>query len=160
MLVCFFLVTPWKIFWYQNYLGLLKFSVFAFSTPPFSVGETLRVAFKRYKNTLFSVNTCTKHILSRESYLYKNFHECCECVNTYLQSQLDEIDRLAEVNSALSGGSLMLVANLRARALVRSWYSRGKQSIHRNKLIMEGVIILRHCKHQLSVIVLIIKSKM
>ena len=30
------------IFWYQNYLGLLKFFVFAFSAPPFSVGEPTR----------------------------------------------------------------------------------------------------------------------
>ena len=31
---------------YQN---LLKFFVFAFSAPPFSVGETLHVAYKKYK---------------------------------------------------------------------------------------------------------------
>ena len=49
------------MFWYQNYLGLLKYFVFAFSTPPFSVGETLHVAYKKYKIkrkfTFFLVNT-------------------------------------------------------------------------------------------------------
>ena len=32
-----------------NYLGLLKFFVFPFSAPPFSVVETLHVAYKKYK---------------------------------------------------------------------------------------------------------------
>ena len=38
--VCIFLVRMWQIFWHQNYLGLLKKIAFAFSAPPFSVGET------------------------------------------------------------------------------------------------------------------------
>ena len=42
--------------WYQNYLGLLIFFVFAFSAPPFSVGGTLHVAYKSIKgkeNSIF-----------------------------------------------------------------------------------------------------------
>ena len=45
----YFLVRATQIFWYQNYLGLLKFFVFVFSAPSFSVGETLNVAYKKYK---------------------------------------------------------------------------------------------------------------
>ena len=37
------------VFLDQNYLGLLKIFVFAFSAPPFSVGETLHVAYKSIK---------------------------------------------------------------------------------------------------------------
>ena len=33
----------------MNILGLLKFFVFALSAPPFSVAETLHVAYKKYK---------------------------------------------------------------------------------------------------------------
>ena len=48
--------------------GIDKKIVFALSAPPFSVGETLHVAYQRYKIkrkfTFFSVNT--KNILSRE----------------------------------------------------------------------------------------------
>ena len=47
--VCIFLVRMWRIFWYQNDLGLLNYFVFAFSAIPFSVGETLYVAYKKYK---------------------------------------------------------------------------------------------------------------
>ena len=47
---------------------MLKNFVFAFPAPPFSVGETLHLAYKKYKilkeNLLFFINT--KHISSSE----------------------------------------------------------------------------------------------
>ena len=47
--VYIFLARTCQIFWYQNYLGLLKFFVFAFSAPPFSVRERLHVAYTKYE---------------------------------------------------------------------------------------------------------------
>ena len=64
---CIFLVRTWQIFWYQNYLGLLKNFVFVFSAPPFPVCETLHVAYKKYKikrEFTFFVNT--KYLSSLE----------------------------------------------------------------------------------------------
>ena len=46
-------------------LGLLKTLVVVFSAPPFSVGETLHVAYKKYKikrKFTFFVNFSTKYI--------------------------------------------------------------------------------------------------
>ena len=46
-------------------IGLLKFLVFAFTAPPFSMGETLHIAYKKYKikrKFIFFINT--KYILS------------------------------------------------------------------------------------------------
>ena len=79
--VCIFLVRTWRIFWYQNYLGLLKIFVFAFSVPPFSMHETLHVIYKKYEIK----NKClvnTKYISSSESRTREN----SDVVNT-----LDEI---------------------------------------------------------------------
>ena len=51
--------------WYQNYLGLLKSFIFAFSAPPFLVAETLHVTYEKYKikeNLLFVFGLVTvKH---------------------------------------------------------------------------------------------------
>ena len=49
MWACIFLVRTWQIFCYQHYLDLLNIFIFAFSAPPFSVGETLHIAYKKYK---------------------------------------------------------------------------------------------------------------
>ena len=60
MWVCIFFVRTWRIFWYQNYLGLLKLLFFAFSVPPFSVGVRLQIAYKvlnEKKIYFFLVNT-------------------------------------------------------------------------------------------------------
>ena len=46
---CILLGRMWQIFWYQNYLGLQKKIVFALSATPFSVDETLHVAYQKYK---------------------------------------------------------------------------------------------------------------
>ena len=87
MWICIFLVRSWQIFWCQNYLGLLKKFVFAFSAPPFSVDETLHVAYKKYKIkrklTFFSVNT--KYISSRELETSK-FHLCYACLKIQMFS--------------------------------------------------------------------------
>ena len=41
--------------------GLLKFFIFAFSAPPFSVGETLHAAYKKYKiKRFFFFFFCTR----------------------------------------------------------------------------------------------------
>ena len=61
--------------------GFAKKIVFAFSAPPFELGETLHVAYKKYKIkskfTFFSVNT--KYISSRELKT-SEFASCCALV--------------------------------------------------------------------------------
>ena len=60
MWVCIFFVRTWQLFLYQNYFGLLFYFRFCILAPPFSMGETLHVVYKKYKikrKIHFSVNT-------------------------------------------------------------------------------------------------------
>ena len=72
--VSIFLVRTWQIFWYQIYLGLLRTFIFAFSAPPFSVGETLHIAYKNFnRQNKFRSYLTRWHSNSFKQILYKYF---------------------------------------------------------------------------------------
>ena len=73
-------------------MGLLKIFVFAFSAPPFSVGETLHVAYKKYnikRKFAFMVNA--KYISSHGLKTTEFSLVLCTHENSDVYNTLDEI---------------------------------------------------------------------